>query len=186
MILRSIRATDVAAARVDVKRLTAARVRKTLLRVLLKNPLCALSTVAPGNRAHVSPVYFAYSQSLDVYFLSHPDSLHCRNLKGNSTMAIGVFQSPQEWGALDRGVQLFGSCREARGVEARKAERAYAARFKPYAQWKKEPGPDEAPGEYRFYRFVTRRLKLFDEREFGGGVFVTATVSGRASAARRR
>jgi hypothetical protein len=31
---------------------------------------------------------------------------------------------------------------------------------------------------YRLYRFRPRRLKLFDERELGTGVFVTARVVG--------
>ena len=29
---------------------------------------------------------------------------------------------------------------------------------------------------YRFYRFRTERLKVFDEAVFGAGVFVTATI----------
>ena len=31
-------------------------------------------------------------------------------------------------------------------------------------------------GGYRFYRFRPRRLKVFDERALGSGVFVTAWV----------
>ncbi len=31
---------------------------------------------------------------------------------------------------------------------------------------------------YRVYRFRPRRLKVFNERELGSGVFVTARVSG--------
>lgn len=39
-----------------------------------------------------------------------------------------------------------------------------------------EGDTDDTGREYRFYRFVTRRVKMFDEREFGGAVLVTATV----------
>jgi hypothetical protein len=39
-----------------------------------------------------------------------------------------------------------------------------------------ELDPDDLAREYRFYRFVTNRLKVFDEREFGGALFVTAAV----------
>ena len=47
-------------------------------------------------------------------------------------------------------------------------ESLYAARFQGYAT------PDLRA--YRFYRFRTERLKVFDEAVFGAGVFVTATI----------
>lgn len=176
--LQSIGATDAGGARVEARRLSAARLERTLLRILKKNPLCAFATITPEGRAPINTAYFAYSRSLEI-FLSHPDSLHCRNATANATMAIAVFESAQTWGALDRGLQLFGRCREARGAVARQARRAYAARFQPYAQWIAELEADDAAHEYRFYRFVASRVKVFDEREFGGAVFVTARISGR-------
>jgi hypothetical protein len=91
-------------------------------------------------------------------------------------MPIAVFDSRQTWGELDRGLQLFGTCREMGGVAARSAERIYAGRFKPYAPWKAELEAADAASEYRFYRFVTTRVKVFDERECEGAVFVTAAV----------
>ena len=168
----------------EIRRLSAARVQRTMGRILRKNPLCAIATVAAGGQAHVNTAYFATSASLDVYFLSHPDSLHCRNLKARPTMAIAVYESGQTWGALDRGVQLFGTCRETRGGAAKAGERAYAKRFRAYAEWIAELEDDDAAHDYRFYRFVPQRVKVFDEREFGGAVFVTARVTA-ASAPRR-
>jgi uncharacterized protein YhbP (UPF0306 family) len=179
MTMRSIAARGIAGDRTYPTRLTAARVRRTMSRILKKNALCAIATVAPNGRAHVNTAYFAYSQALELYFLSHPNSRHCRNLQAHSSMAIAVFDSRQTWGALDRGLQLFGTCREARGVTARAAERIYARRFKPFASWKAELDAENAEWDYRFYRFVTRRVKVFDEREFGGAVFVTADVARR-------
>jgi len=175
MTLRSIAARDIAGARAHPKRLTTGRVQRTMRRILKKNVLCAMATVGANGRPHINTAYFAYSD-VDLYFLSHPDSRHCRNLKAHSSMAIAVFDSGQTWGELDRGLQLFGTCREARGVTARTAERTYARRFKPYAAWKAEIDAAEAAWEYRFYRFVAKSVKVFDEREFGGAVFVTATV----------
>ena len=58
--------------------------------------------------------------------------------------------------------------------------RSRATRFKPFTTWKANLEADETAREYRFYRFLTTRLKLFDEREFGGAVFVTAVVAPRA------
>jgi hypothetical protein len=41
-------------------------------------------------------------------------------------------------------------------------------------------------GELGFYQFVTRRAKVFDEREFGGAVFVTASAAREQSQPARR
>ena len=175
MKLASIAAHDITGERIST-RLPAARVGRTIARILKKNTLCAIATVAPGGRVHVNTAYFAWSAGLELYFLSHPASQHCRNLAAHPGIAIAVFDSTQTWGELDRGLQLFGICRQARGAAGRKAERAYATRFKPYAKWQAELETDDTAREYRFYRFVTRRVKVFDEREFGDAVFVTATV----------
>ena len=175
--LRSIAAYDIAGEKTVVRRLTAARLGRTAERILKKNVLGAFATITADGRAHINTAYFAYSGAFELFFLSHPESLHCRNLRSRETMAIAVFESRQTWGALDRGLQLFGACREARGSAAQRAEKAYATRFKAYATWKAELDEQDAAHDYRFYRFVARRMKVFDEREFGGAIFVTASVN---------
>jgi hypothetical protein len=57
--------------------------------------------------------YFAYSGDLRPFLLSHPGSLHCRNVAANPSMAVAVFPSPQSWTNPGRRVQLFGTCRVA-------------------------------------------------------------------------
>ena len=73
----------------------------------------------------------------------------------------------QRWGWQDRGIQAFGQARELRGRAAREAAAAYGRRFESDAA---------TVGRFAVYRFRPTRLKLFDEREFGGGTFVTARV----------
>ncbi len=174
--LSRLLATDASGHRIDVARLSAARVWRTLYRILRRNPLCAIATADAHGAAYINTAYFAYSRSLDLFFLSHPESHHCRNLQSHPSSSMAVYESPQEWGALDRGVQLFGRCRKARGVAARTAARVYAARFDAYSEWMRELDAAGTAHEYRFYRFAARRVKVFDEREFGSAVFVTARV----------
>ena len=134
------------------------------------SPLCAIATVSPGERAYVNTAYFAWSPRLDIVWLSEPSATHSRNIAANGTVAIAVFESDQTWGEPDRGIQLFGSARVTKGVTARDAARLYKARFPDYER--------EDVSAYRLYRFRPRRVKLFDERELGTGVFVTAGVVG--------
>lgn len=91
-------------------------------------------------------------------------------------MSVSVYDSRQNWGGPDRGMALYGRCREARGVIRDRAETAYGTRFPAYRTWwRKLRGADEA-AKWRFFRFVPRRVKVFDEALFGAGVFVTASV----------
>jgi uncharacterized protein YhbP (UPF0306 family) len=142
----------------------------TLVAELLDaSALCAIATVAPGSRAHVNTAYFAWSPDFDIVWMSEPNARHSRNLRANKTVAIAVFDSGQTWGEPDRGIQLFGSADEAQGRAVERAAALYASRF--------QRGREFDLTAYRVYLFRPRRLKLFNERALGGGVFVTAKVA---------
>jgi hypothetical protein len=127
--------------------------------------LCAISTVKSDGSAYVNTAYFAFGPDFDLVWMSEPNAEHSRNIRERGTAAVAVYDSTQVWGRPDRGLQLFGSAREA---EVGEAEALYAARFPEYDR--------ENFGAYRFYVFRPGRIKLFDERELGGGVFVAARV----------
>jgi len=163
------------------KRFSADRIRRSIFRILRENVLCSMSTVAPDGRAHIHTAYFCCTPDLELYFLSDPESRHGRNLEQNPSLAMTIFRSTQEWGGPDRGLQLFGRCRRTHGRGAREAERAYGARFSPYGKWMKglslaERRQAALLRSYAFYRFLPRRIKILDEREFGGAMFVTASI----------
>ena len=64
-------------------------------------------------------------------------------------------------------------------------EHLYANRFGACRRCQAGLAASGSGREYRFYRFVTRRLKLLDETDLGDGVFVSAAVV-RATRPRRR
>ena len=152
------------------RRIAAGRMATTARGLLDASALCAIATVAPDGRAHVNTAYFAWSLEFELVWMSDPSAKHSRNIRTNDTIAIAVYDSTQTWGKPDRGIQLFGSARQAERADAKDAEAIYAKRFADYRQ------PDF--DAYRFYLFRPRRLKLFDEHELGAGMFVTARVGG--------
>jgi uncharacterized protein YhbP (UPF0306 family) len=151
------------------RRVASGRLKTLAGQLLDASMLCAIATVSPRGRAHVNTAYFAWSPSLDLVWLSHPRAIHSGNVRARRTVAVAVYDSHQTWGKPDRGIQLTGTAQEVLGRAADDAEKVYVARFPEYR------GSDSAG--YRFYRFRPRRLKLFDERELGARVFVTARVS---------
>jgi uncharacterized protein YhbP (UPF0306 family) len=163
---------------VKVERLSrpvsAERLDSTVRSLLKAAPLCAISTVSPGGRAHINTAYFAWSERFDIVWVSAPQASHSRNIRASGTCAIAVFDSRQTWGDEDRGIQLFGTARELDGDAADEALRLYAKRF---------PDATGLDPDYRCYRLRARRVKLFDERRFGGATFVVVSV-GREGALR--
>ena len=152
------------------------RVRSSLFRLLKENVLCSIATVTEDQRAHINTAYFCYSDELELYFLSDPGSLHCQNLSSNSSMAMAIFPSSQQWGGPDRGVQLFGTCTQASGPQATKAQRLYVERFPAYLKWSAGLNEDDVGRGLQFYQFLVSRVKVLDESEFGEAVFVIADV----------
>jgi uncharacterized protein YhbP (UPF0306 family) len=144
------------------------RIERAAFGLLDASPLCAISTAAARTTAHIHTAYFVWNRDFEIIWLSDPAARHSRNIRVRPSTAIAVFDSHQVWGQSDRGIQLFGSTRELPAAEIARAESLYAARFPSYAT------PDLRA--YRFYRFRTERLKVFDEAVFGAGVFVTATI----------
>jgi hypothetical protein len=100
--------------------------------------------------------------------MSDPRAAHSRYLGTAPTAALAIYDSHQTWGGQDRGIQLFGLAAEVDARGLAEAERVYGGRFHRFSR-------SEFTG-YRFYRFVPRRLRLFDEGALGAGVFVTARV----------
>ena len=144
------------------------RIARAARGLLGASTLCAIATTSSRGRPHVNTAYFALTNQFDIVWLSEPSARHSINLRAKSAAAVTVYDSSQRWGGSDRGIQLFGSAREASKRSAPDAEAAYARRFSAY-----EPGQLVA---YRFYVFHPTSVKLFDERSFGAGVFVTARV----------
>ena len=182
VVLSRIRAVNPAGRPVAGARISARRVRRSALRILSENVLCSIATVGQAHRAHINTAYFAYSDRFELVFLAHPEAGHCRNLSRDGSAAVAVFASRQKWTGPDRGVQLFGQCRQVTGRHAQVAERLYAQRFRAYARWKTALRAESVGTEYRFYRFVASALKILDERQFGDGVFIKV-IFGRPSRA---
>jgi uncharacterized protein YhbP (UPF0306 family) len=150
------------------RRWSAAHLEAVARKLMNSSPLCALATVAPGGRAYISHMYFAWTDSFDVCWISDPDSRHSRNLTTNTSAAVTIYDSRQTWGRPDRGIHLFGSAAEVVGRRAIEVERAYAKRFSSYG------GLDDS---LRLYRLRPRTMQLFDERSLAAGTLVTARVT---------
>jgi uncharacterized protein YhbP (UPF0306 family) len=173
--LVNLRRIDSTGSRMSGKRPSEREVRGSLIRVLGSTKLCALATVDPRGRAHSCHVYFATAPTLEFYFWSNPESNHCRHLRTNPSMALSVYQSRQDLGRPSQGLAMHGLCREARGELRGRAERVYGDRFPAYRIWRRHVQPGDPARAMRFFQFVARQFKLYDDTRLGPGVAVTGS-----------
>ena len=67
-----------------------------------------LATV-DGQGPHAVNLYFACDDRLNMYFVSHPSSTHCRHVEKCQAVAATVFATAEMWQKV-RGVQIRGQC----------------------------------------------------------------------------
>lgn len=156
------------------------RLSEVVNRILGGNPLCSMATRSEAGVLDINAAFYSFSSELELYFLSNPASVHCRNLTHGGQMAVAVFDSRQEWGQLHAGLQFFGKAGPVPPGQAERAQASYAARFPRYFDLVLRAGeaPEAMTGfsVLRFYRFLPTRVKILDEEEFGEDAYVTADV----------
>ena len=146
--------------------------------ILDEVPLCTMSTVNRDGTAHVNTAFFCTDSEWRVFFVSDDKTKHSQNIDERSSMAVAVCRSDQDWDDWKIGVQLFGTCKMARGGDAELGARLYKKRFPAYAMWLQELGRDvEDSGLPRFFIFVPESVKLLHEKVLGEETFVTISLS---------
>lgn len=176
ILLRNIISGNVKGVPLSRLKISEPRLKKSILRILKENVLFSIATVDSRNRAHINTAYFCFSDDLELYFLSHPESVHCQNLINNPSVAITVFSSAQKWTKPGRGIQIFGECTRAKGSQLTKAKKLYGKRFPAFARWDVSLGQNDVSAEYCLYKVAINKVKVHDEKTFGDGVFVIAGV----------
>lgn len=158
----------------------------TRLRVLLEHPLyssnelsesviailesrteLAMATLR-GLESHINIAHYAYSNALDIYILSSPNTQHIRNLDVNPSVASVIWITSESGENSYRELQLFGTCERVQKLELIDALRQYSQRFKSFRKVIKHP-TDFAKGltDSRLFVIKVVSIKLIDEPRFG-------------------
>jgi uncharacterized protein YhbP (UPF0306 family) len=155
------------------------RLSASVLRILATNTLCSLATRGDAGAVHISTAFYCFDPDFRLYFLSHPESVHCRHLARVPQMAVAVFDSHQAWGEPHAGLQLFGTGRAADDRDVRPAK-LYGARFPRYREFldgRLQGRPTStSPAVLKLYRFVPQTLRILDEWEFGEDISISAAI----------
>ncbi|MCD8507476.1 pyridoxamine 5'-phosphate oxidase family protein [Candidatus Woesebacteria bacterium] len=61
-----------------------------------------------GEHPWIATLYYSSDEELNVYFLSNPETLHCKQIVENPHVALSIADSPQEPSSKKKGIQIYG------------------------------------------------------------------------------
>jgi uncharacterized protein len=106
-------------------------------------------------------VFYA-SDGFAIYFLSAPDSRHCRNLVANPRASAAVHADYSDWKEI-KGVQMEGTVSVLAGEDEEKARRVYGAKFPVVGKLEQAPASIvKALAKVRWYGLTPERLYFID------------------------
>lgn len=109
-------------------------------------------------------LYYSVDQDMNIYFLSSPETIHCRQIEKNPKVSVAVVDSPQRPASLKKGIQIYGKAKRISGANKIR----YALEL-----WKKTldvtsplytyEGMMKKAIKGRMYKITPKRIKFFNE-----------------------
>jgi uncharacterized protein YhbP (UPF0306 family) len=122
--------------------------------------VATLATMA-GDGPWAAAVFYA-SDGEALYFLSSPNSRHCRNLEQDPRAAATIQGDYGDWSEI-KGVQMQGNVSRLRGVDEKRARQLYGEKFPLIGKLGSAPAPIVAAlRRVRWYRLKPTRLFFID------------------------
>lgn len=134
--------------------------KKEILDHLSKHRLMSVGTY--NKLPWAASVYYLFDDDFNMYFVSSPKTLHCRNIEINSKVSVTVADSTQNPSGKKKGFQARGIAKKASSVkEINEIIRSWNKHgFAPLTYkiltkaWKS-----------RFYKIKLTDIKMFDEHQ---------------------
>ena len=134
--------------------------RDKALDYLATHHVMTLATV--GSEGPWAAAVFYVSVGTTLYFLSSPNSRHCRNLAQNAAVAATIQEDYSDWPRI-KGVQLDGTVVELSGKEEAEARRLYAEKFPVIGLAAQAPSAIvKALARVRWYRLRPEHMHFID------------------------
>ena len=100
--------------------------KKHLVECLSSTDYCSIATV-DNKGVWINPVYFAWDDQFNLYFISMSQVRHMQNIKNNPRVAMAIYKTEQKGDVI--GVQLEGEAKVLENEEDRKnAHQVYYGR----------------------------------------------------------
>ena len=140
--------------------------------IIAKNIYMAIATASPNGKPWISPVFFAYDENYNLFWVSNKDSLHSKLIRNNPQVAIVIFDSRAPEGEAD-GVYFEAKAYELENeAEIKHAMEILTKRVTKDEFRVKKIGEVTQDGVWRIYKAVPTRVSTLTEGEFIKGQYV--------------
>lgn len=137
-----------------------------LLKFLQRNRLMAMSTF--NKSPWICTVYYAVDKDFNLYFVSSPDSKHCKDIEKNKNVACAIFDSHTKNSEHKVGVQYVGTASRVKGWDRTKTI---------LKMWyRAAPGIEDIVNvanmkdkviSSRVYRIKPKKIQFFNDKLYG-------------------
>lgn len=136
-----------------------------ILNFLAEQKLMSLATT-DGKTLWSATVYFLFDHELNFYFLSSPDTRHCKNIAKNTTVSLTVADSRQLPKDLKIGLQVSGNAKRVSSIaNFKKIISMWNKRFA--GKTKLDYDTIMKAWKSRFYKIAPSEIQMFDQKEYG-------------------
>ncbi len=144
--------------------------------IISQNIYMSIATSSLEGKPWISPVFFAYDQQYNLYWVSEKTSRHSTLIKENPQVAIVIFDSRAPEGEGDgvyfeAKVQILEDEMEVKGAMEILGSRVVKDEFRV-----KKVGEVTANGVWRIYKAVPTDISKLAEGEFIDGQYVDRRV----------
>lgn len=140
--------------------------------IIESNIYMTIATAAKDGKPWISPVFFAYDQNYNLYWVSNRDSLHSNLIRKNPQVAIVIFDSRAPEGEGD-GVYFEAKAEELNNeTEIKGAMTMLNKRVTKVEFRVKKIGEVIRQGVWRIYRATPLKISKLTEGEFINGQYV--------------
>ena len=130
------------------------------LRARIADYLAAHHVMTVATTEPWAAAVFYVSDGFTLYFLSSPDSRHCRGFGADARVAVTIHEDYADWREI-KGVQIEGVAEPVAAGELPRVRELYAAKF-PFVRAGASAAIAAALARIAWYRITPRRVCLVD------------------------
>ncbi|MBI4085087.1 MAG: pyridoxamine 5'-phosphate oxidase family protein [Candidatus Liptonbacteria bacterium] len=141
---------------------------KEIKEALDRTEFMALSSVNNGE-SWTNPVAFAYSETMELFFISMMDAKHSQNILANPNVSVAIFKTERFPSGDVIGLQLKGQAKHLTEIsEIQKAAKYYFGRSPGNEEFRQKTSESGGSGAlWQFFKITPTELWCFDSRIFG-------------------
>lgn len=144
--------------------------------IIAENIYMTVSTASLDGEPWVSPVFFAYDEAYNFFWVSNKDSNHSKLIRTNPRVAIVIFDSQAPEGKGD-GVYVSASVVElSQESDIQHAIEIFNSRVKQDEFKVKKISDVTGSGVWRMYKAIPSTISKLTEGEFIGGQYVDRRI----------